>query len=345
MNDIAHAVNAYIMNPPYNGSDRANKPWTSIVIDTITHAVPGAEFLFIVPVHWRTNPGKEYTKVRTCLRTQLEFFQEHHVDASTFGVGEEISWWIARKKQDSEDQSELTTYEYFDEYDEVHIRKLELVDGHPYFSVWQEAYGVVFQRKETPRYKTKRINGTFKQLNEKEPKLVSKEKTAAHLYRLYNTTKRTGIWYTKRPLIHYHEPKMIVDISGTYYRPGNKHPGGELPIVVFDDGTASPGKNTAVFLESDLRKDGVSMELFHWYITHPIMRFLLQEKPSNHPRAKFIKELYQIPRIHQDIVDTDSLVKHLGLHEDWVTQIYAYYHSKNEDVSKWNTFTQWREEA
>ena len=37
------------------------------------------------------------------------------------------------------------------------------------------------------------------------------------------------------------------------------------------------------------------------------MRFLLQEKPSNHPRAKFIKELYKIPRIHQDIVDTDSL--------------------------------------
>ena len=118
-------------------------------------------------------------------------------------------------------------------------------------------------------------------------------------------------------------------------------PGGTLPIVVFDDGTAAPGKNTAV-LESDLRKGGVSMELFHWYITHPIMRFLLQEKPSNHPRAKFIKELYKIPRIHQDIVDTDSLVEHLGLPIDLVKKIYAYYHSKTEDVSEWDTFAQWR---
>ena len=127
--DITRAVNAYIMNPPYNGSDRANKPWTSIVMDTITHAVPGSEFLFIVPVHWRTNPGKEYTKVRTCLRTQLAFFQEHYVDASTFGVGEEISWWIARKKQDPEDQSVLEEYEYFDEHDTVQLVHAEVVEG------------------------------------------------------------------------------------------------------------------------------------------------------------------------------------------------------------------------
>ena len=75
------------------------------------------------------------------------------------------------------------------------------------------------------RYKTKRINGTFKQLNEKEPGLVSKEKRQHIHHRLYNTTKHTGIWYTKRPLIHYQEPKMIVDISGTYYRPGQQTSG------------------------------------------------------------------------------------------------------------------------
>ena len=86
MKDIACAVNAYIMNPPYNGSDRANKPWTSIVIDTITQAVPGAEFLFIVPVHWRTNPGRIY-KGADMFAYAASIFQEHHVDASTFGVG------------------------------------------------------------------------------------------------------------------------------------------------------------------------------------------------------------------------------------------------------------------
>ena len=57
MNDIANAVNAYIMNPPYNGSDRANKPWTSIVMDTITHAVP-VGVLFIVP-YTENQSGKE----------------------------------------------------------------------------------------------------------------------------------------------------------------------------------------------------------------------------------------------------------------------------------------------
>ena len=99
MNKVHKEIDAYIMNPPYNGSDRANKPWVSIVINTIRNAQAGAEFLFIVPIHWRTHPGTKYTKVLSCLRTELEFFEEHEVDPATFGVGEEISWWIARKKQ------------------------------------------------------------------------------------------------------------------------------------------------------------------------------------------------------------------------------------------------------
>lgn len=343
MKDIASKVNAYIMNPPYNGSDRANKPWTSIVIDTITNANPGSEFLFIVPVHWRTNPGDKYQKVRLCLQTQLIFFEEHYVDKSTFGVGEEISWWIARKKDDPKNQSMLTEYQYYDEHNKQHTRKIELHDEHPYFSVWQKAYRLVFHNAAIRRYKTKRINRTFKQLNEKEPGLVSKEKTSSHRYRLYNTTKNTGIWYTNRPLIHYQEPKVIVDISGTYYRPDNKHPGGDLPIIVFDVGHATAGKNTAVFLESDLHADGVTKSQFHWYITHPIMRFLLQEKPSNHPRAKFIKELYKIPCLHKDIVDTCSLVDFLGLNDNMVARIYEYYHAKNEDISKWIRLDRWLE--
>ena len=63
-------IKAYVMNPPYNGSDRANKPWVSIVISTIENAVAGAEFLFIVPIHWRTHPSETYKKVLMCLQKE-----------------------------------------------------------------------------------------------------------------------------------------------------------------------------------------------------------------------------------------------------------------------------------
>ncbi|MAA80278.1 MAG: hypothetical protein CL916_13570, partial [Deltaproteobacteria bacterium] len=91
----------------------------------------------------------------------------------------------------------------------------------------------------------------------------------------------------------------------------------------------------------DLDSDGITKVQFHWYITHPIMRFLLQEKPSHHPRAKFIKELYKIPRIHSKIVDTNTLAEFLGVKSSLVSQIYEYYHSNNENVSKWDHLEQW----
>ena len=338
MNHIKNPIMAYIMNPPYNGPDRAKKPWITIVVDTITNAVPGSEFLFIVPTHWRTHPGLLYKPVLACLRTQLEFFEEHYVDSSTFGIGEDVSWWIARKKQDPKDTTVLEEYTYRDENNEVHTRRMEVYDGHPYFSTWQEACRIVCERKGVERYKSRGVSKTFKKLNEEIPDLVSKDRSKVHAFPLYNTTKANGIWYSKSPLKDFFEPKIIIDTSGTYYRANNQNPDGN-PIIVFDSGAASAGKNTAVFVQKDL--GSVPMMHFHWYITHPIMRFILQEKPSNYSRAPFIKELYKIPRIHKEIDTTKKLCRFLEIPDDVATQIYAYFSLKDEKVHVWDTLRSW----
>ena len=146
--NMTSKIAAYIMNPPYNGSDRANKPWVRIVVDTIGNAAPGAEFLFIVPTHWRTHPGKKYKPVLDCLRTQLEYFEEHYVDSALFGIGEQVSWWIARKKQTPSDCTEIQKYIFWDKDNKKKIYRMEVYDGHPYFSIWKKAYQIVFESKQ-----------------------------------------------------------------------------------------------------------------------------------------------------------------------------------------------------
>ena len=341
MSHINDPIKAYIMNPPYNGSDRANKPWVKIVVDTITKAESGSEFLFIVPTHWRTNPGALYKPVLSCFRSQLSYFEEHHIDSSVFGIGEDVSWWIARKKQDCTDRTELEEYQYWDEYNEIHTRKMEFFDGHPYFSTWKEVYRILFEQEGVERYKSRGVSKTFKKLNEELSGFISKEKTKTHIYPLYNTTKSNGIWYSIAPMIDYWEPKLIIDTSGTYYRSNNKNPDGN-PIIVHDMGAASAGKNTAVFTQATL--GDVSMSHFHWFITHPVMRFVLQEKPSNHSRAPFIKELYKIPKIHKEIDNSQVLYQHLGIPADLVNKIDEYFHAKGEKTDAWETLYSWEQE-
>lgn len=318
----------HLLNPPYNGTDKGSKPWVTACTKVIEQAKPGAVMGFITPPHFLTRGGEsdKYKPVYNACLEHLEHLEVHHLDENTFPVGEKVIYWFGVK---GKEKNKLQHMQYFDESgleSSVPLDHFFIKD--PLNNLWKSLHKKIFL-SDRDCYNSRSEASTEKTLNKKFGNgFVAHERTSQNKHKWYNTTKQKGIWWTKKAGKDFHEPKIIVDASGTYYRVNNINADGLSSPIVVDNGCATAGKNTAQFLVKDI---GVTVEQFIWYITHPLMRFVIQEKPG-FDGAAFLKELYNIPKITSEINSCEKMRDFFGVTDEEWSGVKEYFLKKGENI-------------
>lgn len=324
---------SFILNPPYNGITKADKPWVKICSDVIVNAKAGAVFGFITPSHFLKKDETLYLALKQIIIKNLKYLEVHHIHKNIFNVGEEVFFWVGIKKE-NDSVSDLFEIKYFDENGVENLVGFSFFHNDTFSTItWRSIHKKIFDsNKET--YKSRGESKTKKQLCTKDVDFVSDVQTSKHIYKWYNTSKEKNIWWTKTPGKNYSDPKIIIDASGIYYKNTKSKTKNNEPIII-DNGSATAGKNVAQFILSDL---AITEKHFIWYITHPLIRFAI-EKPGI-KGAKFLKELYQIPKITSDIDNQEKLCAFFNVAKEEMEQIKDFYERNGEDISAWENFNE-----
>lgn len=201
-------------NPPYqHPTNKRWKLWVTFIELSLASLKPNGILSLITPIAWMDKHGKEIGKARKLLTSKTLPFVNLNVNKH-FNVGERIGYFICVNKENVSGIFTKIMNDTVEIGDKLLSEKPNLIALTADDKIKHEIISKIDASKFPKLGKRANTNLT-------EAKSLSPKRTSIYKYPVYHTASQLMFSSDKNLKKYMHKPKLIVNMSGTYYSPKN----------------------------------------------------------------------------------------------------------------------------